>query len=126
MSASTQNQALCAIQFLCRKVLGMNLEGLSLAVRVKRGTCLPAVLSAPETAALLGAMRGTPRLMAGLTYGGGLRVSECCELRVTDIDFDQGLVRARREWQHGSIDTAAPRSVFAAPRRGRCVRMPSP
>lgn len=53
------------------------------------------VLSVPETAALLGAMRGTARLMASLTYGGGLRVSECCELRVKDIDLDQGLVTVR-------------------------------
>ena len=42
----------------------------------------------PEVAALLLAMRGTSRLMATLIYGGGLRVSECCELRVKDIDFD--------------------------------------
>jgi integron integrase len=34
--------------------------------------------------------------MAALIYGGGLRVSECCELRIKDIDFDQGLVLVRR------------------------------
>ena len=48
-----------------------------------------------KTAALLGAMRGTSWLMTALIYGGGLRVSECCELRVKDIDFDQGLVFVR-------------------------------
>lgn len=53
------------------------------------------VLSIPETIALLGAMSGTPRLMAALIYG-GLRVSECCELRIKDLDFDQGLVVVRR------------------------------
>jgi integrase len=37
-------------------------------------------------------MRGTPALMAALIYGGGLRVSECCELRIKDVDFDQGLL----------------------------------
>jgi len=41
-------------------------------------------------------MAGIPRLMAALIYGGGLRVSECCELRIKDIDFDQGLVIVRR------------------------------
>ncbi len=46
--------------------------------------------------ALLNAMSGTPRLMAALIYGGGLRVSECCELRIKDLDFDQGLVIVRR------------------------------
>ena len=56
---------------------------------------LPAVLSMPETARLLGGLRGKTWLMAALIYGGGLRVSECCQLRVKDIDFDQGLVFVR-------------------------------
>jgi len=49
------------------------------------GERLPVVLSMPETVALLGAMSGTPRLMAALIYGGGLRVSECCELRRSTV-----------------------------------------
>lgn len=92
VSASTQNQAQCALLFLCREVLGVDVEGLSLTTRAKRGPHLPVVLSVPETAALLGAMRGTTWLMAALIYGGGLRVTECCELRVKDLDFDQGLI----------------------------------
>ena len=95
VSASAQNQAFCAILFLCREVLGLDVEGLSRSVKAKRGEHLPVVLSMPETAALLEAMRGTVRLMAGLIYGGGLRVSECCQLRVKDIDFAQGLVFVR-------------------------------
>ncbi len=95
VSASTQNQALCAILFLCREVLGLDVEHLSLATRAKRGVHLPVVMSIPETAALLAAMEGTAWLMAALIYGGGLRVSECCELRVKDIDFDQGLIFVR-------------------------------
>ncbi len=81
VSASTQNQAFCAILFLCREVLGANVESVSPGVRAKRGERLPVVLSIPETVALLDAMSGTARLMAALIYGGGLRVSECCELR---------------------------------------------
>jgi integron integrase len=95
VSASTQNQAMCAILFLCREVLGIEPEGLALTARAKRGTHLPVVLSVPETAALLGALTGTTWLMAALIYGGGLRVSECCELRIKDIDFDQGLLLVR-------------------------------
>jgi len=95
VSASTQNQALCAVLFLCREVLGLDVDDLSLTARAKRGAHLPVVLSVPETAALLGAMRGTTWLMAALIYGGGLRVSECCQLRVKDIDFDQGLLVVR-------------------------------
>jgi len=90
VSASTQNQAISALLFLCREVLGLDVEALSLAARAKRGTHLPIVLSMPETAALLDAMRGTARLMATLIYGGGLHLSECCELRVKDLDFDRG------------------------------------
>ena len=96
VSASTQNQAFCAILFLCREVLGVDVESLSAGARAKRGERLPVVLSIPETIALLNAMSGTPRLMASLIYGGGLRVSECCELRIKDLDFDQGLVLIRR------------------------------
>jgi integron integrase len=95
VSASTQNQAFCAILFLCRQVLGIDVEGLSNVARANRGSHLPVVLSVPETAALLGAMRGTTWLMAALIYGGGLRVSECCELRIKDLDFDQGLILVR-------------------------------
>jgi len=95
VSASTQNQALCAILFLCREVLGLEPEGVALGVKAKRGTHLPVVLSIPETAALLGALRGTTWLIAALIYGGGLRVSECCELRIKDVDFDQGLLFVR-------------------------------
>lgn len=95
VSASTQNQAVSALLFLCREVLGIEVDGLDLSARAKRGTHLPVVMSMPETAALLDAMQGTARLMATLIYGGGLRLSECCELRVKDLDFDQGLVFIR-------------------------------
>jgi integron integrase len=95
VSASTQNQALAALLFLCREVLAFDPHGLSTTVRARRGTHLPVVLSVPETATLLGAMRGTTWLMAAHIYGGGLRVSECCELRIKDIDFDQGLIVVR-------------------------------
>ena len=95
VSASTQNQALCAIQFLCREVLRVEVDDIASATRAKRGPHLPVVLSVPETAALLAAMRGTTWLMAALIYGGGLRVTECCQLRVKDIDFDQGLLVVR-------------------------------
>ena len=93
--ASTQNQAFCALLFLCREVLGFEPDGLGATVRARRGSHLPVVLSLPEVAALLEVMRGLPRLMATLIYGGGLRVSECCELRVKDIDFDQSLIVVR-------------------------------
>ena len=81
--------------FLCREVLALDIDGLAHAARARQGRRLPGVLSVPETAALLAAMRGTTRLMAALIYGGGLRVSECCELRVKDLDFGSGLLIVR-------------------------------
>ncbi len=95
VSASTQNQAQCALVFLGREVLGLDVDGLGQAPRAKRGERLPVVLSVSETAALLDGMQGTARLMAALIYGGGLRVSECCQLRVKDLDFEQGLMFVR-------------------------------
>lgn len=95
VSASTQNQALCALVFLCREVLRLDVDNLSATARARRGRRLPTVLSVPETAALLAAMRGTTWLMATRIYGGGLRVTECCQLRVKDVDFDQGLLVVR-------------------------------
>ena len=96
VSASTQNQAMGAVLFLCREVLGVDVESLAPTIRARRGDRLPVVLSVPETAALLRAVRGTAGLMAALIYGGGLRVPECCQLRIKDLDFDQNLVFVRR------------------------------
>lgn len=106
VSANTQNQAFCAILFLCREVLGIGLDDLGATPRAKRGERLPVVLSVPETLTLLAAMRGLPRLMASLIYGGGLRVSECCELRVKDIDVEQGLLFVRAGSASGPLYAA--------------------
>jgi integron integrase len=95
VSASTQNQAFHAILFACREVMGVDLEDLAASVRAKRGSKLPVVLSVPEMAALLKSMDGTAQLMALVTYGGGLRVSECCRLRVKDVDFENSLLFVR-------------------------------
>jgi integron integrase len=95
VSASTQNQAFNALLFLYREVLHVDPGTLSAGLRAKRGRHLPVVLSVEEVRRLLGAMEGTTHLMAELIYGGGLRVMECCRLRVKDLDFDQHLVFVR-------------------------------
>lgn len=95
VSGGTQNQALHALLFLCGETLNLEIDDLGEGVRAKRGERLPVVMSVTETAALLGAMSGLPLLMARLVYGGGLRVSECCRLRVKDVDFDQNLLIVR-------------------------------
>jgi integron integrase len=87
VSASTQNQALSAILFLYREVLGTELPWMDDIRRAKRPQRLPVVLDRSETTALLAEMDGVTWLMANLLYGSGLRLMECIRLRVKDVDF---------------------------------------
>jgi integron integrase len=87
VAASTQNQALSALLFLYREVLGVQLPWLDDVVRAKRPQHLPVVLTRDEVRAVLQRLDGVPRLMAILLYGAGLRPLECCRLRVKDVDF---------------------------------------
>jgi integron integrase len=86
VSASTQNQALNALVFLYRNVLGQEVEFDLHAVRARRSKHVPTTLTREEVQTLLSLMRGRNRLMAQLLYGSGLRVSECVRLRVQDVD----------------------------------------
>jgi integron integrase len=87
VSASTQNQAFSALLFLYREVLGRELAGLEEVPRARLPDRLPVVLAREEVGAVLRQMSGTPALMASLMYGAGLRLLECCRLRVKDLDF---------------------------------------
>jgi len=90
VSASTQNQALSAVLFLYEVILGRRLSWMEDIVRAKRPVRLPVVLSRAEVPAVLSRLHGTTWLMASLLYGGGLRLLECVELRVKDLNFDRG------------------------------------
>jgi integron integrase len=95
VAASTQNQALAALLFLYREVLAVELPWLEDVVRAKRPQYLPVVLTRAEVRAILERLHGVPRLMAILLYGAGLRLLECCRLRVKDVDVatNQILIR---------------------------------
>ena len=95
VAASTQNQALSALLFLYRDVLGMELPWMDEIVRAKRTRHLPVVLSRAEVARLLEQLDGTPRLMAWMLYGSGLRLLECARLRIQDVDFERRIVTVR-------------------------------
>lgn len=95
VSSSTQNQALNAILFLFRHVLGLDTDEAIDAVRAQKRRRLPVVLSSREIQQVFAAMEGTPLLMAMLTYGCGLRLNECLNLRVKDLDMERGLVIVR-------------------------------
>lgn len=87
VAASTQNQALAALLFLYREVMGVDMPWLSGVQRSKKPVRLPAVLTREETQRLLAAMEGRDALVAGLLYGSGLRLLESLKLRVKDVDF---------------------------------------
>jgi integrase len=82
VAASTQNQALSALLFLYRYVLHQELPWLDDVVRARRPKHLPIVLTRDEVRAVISKLDGTPRLMAALLYGSGLRLLECARLRV--------------------------------------------
>ncbi|MDR9419809.1 integron integrase [Gracilimonas sp.] len=95
VAAGTQNQALAALVFLYKKVLGkkqLNLKDLERARKPKK---LPVVLSSQETSKLLKKMDGLGLLICQLLYGSGLRISESLRLRVQDIDFDMEQIWVR-------------------------------
>jgi len=95
VSASTQNQALNGLLFLYRDVLRKEIGYVDGVVRAKRPKRLPVVLTKEEVGLLLGRMDGTPALMAMLLYGVGLRLMDCCRLRVKDLDFSQNQIVVR-------------------------------
>ncbi len=105
VAASTQNQALAALLFLYREVLEVDLPWLDDVVRAKAPRRLPVVLSREEVRRILEAMTGTKRLMAMLLYGSGMRLLECCRLRVKDVDFERRQLTIRRG--KGNRDRAA-------------------
>jgi integron integrase len=95
VAAATQNQALSALKFLFEVVLKRRPVGLAHVVRTRRPPRRPTVLDRQEVERVLGALRAPYRLMAALLYGSGLRLSECCRLRVQDVDFEQAQICVR-------------------------------
>jgi site-specific recombinase XerD len=89
VSASTQNQALNAILFLYRNVLRKEIGYVEGVIRAKRPQRLPVVLTRQEVKSILTMLDGSDWLMVMLLYGAGLRLMECLQLRVKDIDFRQ-------------------------------------
>jgi len=95
VAASTQNQALNALLFLYREILGVELPWLDGLVRAKRPQHLPTVLTREEVRTVLEQLDRAPRLMALLLYGAGLRLLECCRLRIKDVDFATNQITIR-------------------------------
>lgn len=86
VSASTQNQALNALVFLYKKVLKISIGDLEFS-NAPIGKRLPVVLSRDEVLRVLSNLQGEFHLMASILYGSGLRLAECLNLRIKDLDF---------------------------------------
>lgn len=96
VSASTQNQALSALVFLYRHVLSAPLGAIDGPPRARLPSRLPVVLSRAEVARVLERLEGVPWIVVALLYGGGLRLRECLELRIKDLDFERRQIVIRR------------------------------
>jgi integron integrase len=95
VSGATHNQALSALLFLYREVLGRGPAWGQALVPAVRPVRLPVVLTRGEVAAILGRLRDPVRLVSELLYGGGLRLLEALTLRVKDLDEAKGEIRLR-------------------------------
>jgi len=95
VAASTQNQALSALLFLYGAVLDIDVPWMDDLVRARRSHRLPVVLTRDEVRAVLERLIGATRLMAYLLYGAGLRLLECCRVRVQDVDFEASQIVVR-------------------------------
>ena len=87
VAASTQNTALSALLFLYRHVLNINLPFIDGIVQAKQPDRVPEVFATDEVKRILNNLQGPHHLMASLLYGSGLRLNECLQLRVKDVDF---------------------------------------
>jgi len=94
VAAATQNQAFSALLFFFGEVVKRPLEKVD-ALRAKRTTRLPVVLSREEVRRLLGGLEGAMSLIGRLLYGTGMRMMEAIRLRVKDVDFERGQVIVR-------------------------------
>lgn len=111
VSASTQTQALSALLFLYRHVLGTEMGWLDGLARARGPTRLPVVLTREQVDAVLAVLEGVPRLVAMLLYGSGLRLMEAHRLRVKDLEFDKGQVQVRRGKGRTDRLTMLPRAL---------------
>ena len=96
VSASTQNQALSAVLFLYKHVLAIEIGTVPPVMRARAPERLPVVLSREEIATILKQLTGTMRLIVMLLYGTGVRIEECVDLRVKDLDFDRQQIIVRQ------------------------------
>ena len=95
VSSSTQNQALQAILYLYKKIIKQEIGWISEVKNVKRIKHLPVVFSRNEAASIIKNLEGIPKLIVSLLYGTGMRLNECLNLRIKDVDFGMNQIIVR-------------------------------
>ena len=113
VAVATQNQALQAILFMYREVLGKPLGYLSNIKRPKRPKRAPVVMSHAEVAAFFAELSGVQKLVCRVLYGSGMRLHEGLQLRVKDLDFERGEIFVRGGKGDKDRPTMLPKSLHA-------------
>ena len=111
VSASTQNQSLSALLFLYRDVLHIEIGPIENVPRARMPVRVPVVLSRDEVARIMKHLDGVTWMMVALLYGAGLRLQECLELRVKDIDRERRQIVIRRGKGQKDRPTVLPTAV---------------
>lgn len=121
VAANTQSQALSALLFLYREVLGVDLPWLDGVTRAKKPQRLPTVLNGGEVRALLACAEGVPGLVVRLLYGTGMRLLEALRLRVKDVDLSRSEIVVRDGKGQKDRVTVLPESLIAPMRERLAV-----
>ena len=111
VSASTQTQALSAILFLYKEVLGQEIGFIENIYRAKKPKRIPVVFTRDEIRAVMKHLKGEKWTMANLIYGSGLRLMECLRLRVKDVDFSYNQILVRDGKGHQDRITMLPETI---------------
>ncbi|MDP1881065.1 MAG: integron integrase [Parachlamydiaceae bacterium] len=112
VSASTQNQALQAILFLYKNIIKRDVGWINDIKHVKRVKHLPVVFSRAEAAAIIKCVDGTTKLIVSLLYGTGMRLNECLNIRIKDIDFGMNQIVVRDGKGEKDRITVLPQKLF--------------
>ncbi|MES2973237.1 MAG: integron integrase [Pseudomonadota bacterium] len=114
VSSSTHNQALSAILFLYREVLGSELPWMEGIKRPSATRRIPSVLTKDEVAGILCHLDGQMALLTRLLYGTGMRLMEGLRLRIKDVDFDRHAIIVREAKGNKDRVVMLPRSLAPA------------
>jgi integron integrase len=116
VSESTQNQAINAITFFFKNILHVSINDIDSYYTYSRKK-MPLVLKRDEIKKILNQLNGEKKLMASLLYGSGLRLMECVNLRIGDIDFKQNEVIVRNFAEGKNRKTILPHNLESACKR---------